>query len=185
MRIFLAVAVAVAVFVTASGASEPAKARRLVAAGPIAGAPEGAQAYRVVYHSADAGAKAIDVTDVVIIPAGDPPAAGRDIVAWAHGTSGIADDCAPSTNSWLFSSIAGLANLLRHGYIVAATYQGLDGLGPHPYMKRKLLRTSQRFQTSSTICLDSGLNMSETSRSRREGPVPTILDPVPAAVSDG
>ena len=133
MRIFLAVAAAI--FVTASGASEPANPRRLVSAVPITGAPEGAQAYRVVYHSADAGDKAIDVTGVVIIPAGNPPAAGRDIVAWAHGTSGIADDCAPSTNSWLFSSIAGLTSLLRNGYIVAATdYQGLGGPGPHPYL---------------------------------------------------
>ena len=133
MRIFLAVAAAI--FVTASGATELADPRRLVAAMPIAGAPEGAQAYRVVYHSADAGDKAIDVTGVVIIPAGNPPAAGRDIVAWAHGTSGIADACAPSTNSWLFSSIAGLASLLKQGYVVAATdYQGLGGPGPHPYL---------------------------------------------------
>ena len=133
MRVFIALAVAL--FATASGAAKPAAASRLVAAVPIAGAPEGAHAYRVVYHSVDAGDKAIDVTGVVVIPAGDPPAAGRDIVAWAHGTSGIADACAPSTNSWLFSSIAGLASLLRHGYIVAATdYQGLGGPGPHPYL---------------------------------------------------
>ena len=128
-------ALAFAIFATASGASKAADAPRLVAAVPIAGAPEGAQAYRVVYHSADSGDKAIDVTGVVIIPAGEPPAAGRDIVAWAHGTSGIADDCAPSTNSWLFGSIAGLADMLRRGYIVAATdYQGLGGPGPHPYL---------------------------------------------------
>ena len=125
----------IAIFATASGAAELAVAPRLVAAVPIAGAPEGARAYRVVYHSADSGNRPIDVTGVVIIPAGDPPPAGRDIVAWAHGTSGIADDCAPSTNSWLFSSIAGLASLLRQGYIVAATdYQGLGGPGPHPYL---------------------------------------------------
>ena len=133
MNIFLAVAIAI--FATASGASEPTNTRRLVAAVPITGAPEGAQAYRVVYHSADAGDKAIDVTGVVIIPSGEPPAAGRDIVAWAHGTSGIEDGCAPSTNSWLFSSIAGLTSLLRRGYIVAATdYQGIGGPGSHPYL---------------------------------------------------
>ena len=133
MKTFLALVIAI--FATASGAAEPAGAPRLVAAEPIAGAPEGARAYRVTYHSADSGDRPIDVTGVVIIPAGDPPAAGRNIVAWAHGTSGIADECAPSTNSWLFSSIAGLASLLRQGYIVAATdYQGLGGPGPHPYL---------------------------------------------------
>ena len=52
-----------------------------------------------------------------------------------HSTSGIADECAPSTNSWLFSSIAGSGTLLNQGYIVAATdYQGLGGPGPHPYL---------------------------------------------------
>ena len=123
----------IAIFATASGAAELAVAPRLVAAVPIAGAPEGARAYRVVYRSADSGDRPIDVTGVVIIPAGDPPPAGRNIVAWAHGTSGIADACAPSTNSWLFGSIAGLASLLQQGYIVAATdYQGLGGPGPHP-----------------------------------------------------
>lgn len=133
MRIFLALAIAI--FATTSGAAESAVAPSLVAAVPLAGAPEGAQAYRVVYRSTDSGGAAVDVTGVVIIPAAASPAAGRDIVAWAHGTSGIADDCAPSTNSWLFGSIAGLASLLRHGYVVAATdYQGLGGPGPHPYL---------------------------------------------------
>ena len=133
MRIFLALAIAI--FATASGAAESAFVPSLIAAVPLAGAPEGAQAYRVVYHSTDTGGAAIDVTGVVIIPATAPPVAGRDIVAWAHGTSGIVDDCAPSTNSWLFGSIAGLASLLRHGYVVAATdYQGLGGPGPHPYL---------------------------------------------------
>ena len=71
----------------------------------------------------------------MIVPSGLPPSGGRDVVAWAHGTSGIEDACAPSTNSWLFSSIAGLSELLSRGYIVAATdYQGLGGPGPHPYL---------------------------------------------------
>ena len=133
MRILLALAVAI--ITTANVAAEPAGVPSLVAAVPLEGAPEGARAYRITYHSTDAGGAAIDVTGVVIVPVADAPAGGRDIVAWAHGTSGIADACAPSTNSWLFSSIAGLASLLQHGYIVAATdYQGLGGPGPHPYL---------------------------------------------------
>ena len=38
----------IAIFATASGAAERAVAPRLVAAVPLAGAPEGARAYRVV-----------------------------------------------------------------------------------------------------------------------------------------
>lgn len=136
MRILVSLALALAVFATASSAAEPvASPGALVTAVHLAGAPEGAQAYRVVYRSTDARGAAVDVTGVVVIPAGKAPAAGRDIVAWAHGTSGIADACAPSTNSWLFGSIAGLSRLLRQGYIVAATdYQGMSGPGPHPYL---------------------------------------------------
>lgn len=132
MRFFLAFAAMIA---TASFVS-PATARPiLVAAVPLVGAPDGAHAYRVIYHSTDGGGKPVDVTGVVIVPAGRAPALGRDIVAWAHGTSGIADACAPSTNSWLFGSIAGLSDVLKRGYIVAATdYQGLGGAGPHPYL---------------------------------------------------
>ena len=81
-------AFAVALFAITSGAAEATGGPALVAAVPLAGAPEGAQAYRVVYHSKDDAGAAIDVTGVVIIPASAPPAAGRDIVAWAHGTSG-------------------------------------------------------------------------------------------------
>ena len=130
----LRLALAAAVF-TAPVAAQPVTAPILVTAVAFDGAPDGASAYRIVYHSTDGDGAAVDVTGVVIIPAGEAPAGGRDIVAWAHGTSGIADACAPSSNSWLFGSIAGLSQILKHGYIVAATdYQGLGGPGPHPYL---------------------------------------------------
>jgi hypothetical protein len=132
MKLFLALA---AIIATGPVVSPPVARPILVAAVRLAGAPDGAHAYRVVYHSSDGGGKAVDVTGVVIVPAARAPAGGRDIVAWAHGTSGITDACAPSTNSWLFGSIAGLGDLLKRGYIVAATdYQGLGGPGPHPYL---------------------------------------------------
>ena len=120
---------------TVTVAAQPVTAPNLVEAVAFAGAPDGAQAYRVVYHSTGGGGEAVDVTGVIIVPAGRAPVGGRPIVAWAHGTSGIADACAPSTNSWLFGSIAGLSDLLKRGYIVAATdYQGLGGPGLHPYL---------------------------------------------------
>jgi dipeptidyl aminopeptidase/acylaminoacyl peptidase len=132
MKILLVLASAT---VVATAAAQPVATPNLVSAVALAGAPAGARAYRVVYHSTDAGSSPVDVTGVVIVPAGAAPSGGRGIVAWAHGTSGIADACAPSTNTWLFGSIAGLSELLKRGYIVAATdYQGLGGPGPHPYL---------------------------------------------------
>ena len=132
MKIHLALVLTV---LTAPVAAQPVSQPNLVSAVAFAGAPDGAQAYRIVYHSTDGAGVAVDVTGVIIVPAGSAPTGGRDIVAWAHGTSGIAGTCAPSTNSWLFDSIAGLSDLLKRGYIVAATdYQGLGGPGPHPYL---------------------------------------------------
>jgi len=134
MKSLLALTAVFVVF-AAPAIARPVAASALVTAVPLPGAPDGARAYRVVYHSKDGAGAPIDVTGVVIVPTGPAPPGGRDIVAWAHGTSGIADSCAPSTNSWLFGSIAGLSDLLKRGYIVAATdYQGLGGPGPHPYL---------------------------------------------------
>jgi alpha-beta hydrolase superfamily lysophospholipase len=136
MKLFFFVAfVAVVAATVAPVLAQPIAPSFLVAAVAFPGAPGGAQAYRIVYHSTDGGGVPIDMTGVVIVPPGPAPTGGRDIVAWAHGTSGIADGCAPSRNSWLFDSIAGLRDLLKRGYIVAATdYQGLGGPGPHPYL---------------------------------------------------
>jgi pimeloyl-ACP methyl ester carboxylesterase len=59
------------------------------------------------------------------------------VVAWAHGTTGIADACAPSQNREVFWPEARQAvlALLRKGYTVAAPdYPGLGTAGPHPYL---------------------------------------------------
>lgn len=107
----------------------------LIAVTPIAGAPSGASAYAIRYRSTGAQGGGVETSGVVIVPSGSAPAGGRDVVAWEHGTSGIADACAPSVNDWLFDSIAGLRPMLARGYVVVATdYEGLGSRGPHPYL---------------------------------------------------
>jgi acetyl esterase/lipase len=102
---------------------------------PIDGAPDGASAYRVLYKSQGLQGEPIAVSGVVIIPGGPPPAKGRPIVAWAHPTTGIVPQCAPSLARVLFESIQGLHEMLQRGYVVAATdYPGLGTAGPHPYL---------------------------------------------------
>jgi pimeloyl-ACP methyl ester carboxylesterase len=57
-------------------------------------------------------------------------------VAWAHGTTGIADRCAPSATGNLFYDDYGRVgrNLLDQGFVVAATdYHGLGTRGVHTY----------------------------------------------------
>jgi acetyl esterase/lipase len=102
---------------------------------PMAGAPRGAKAYRILYRSEGLQGEPIAVSGVVIVPARPPDMTGRPIIAWAHPTTGLVPVCAPSLARVFFESIPGLREMLRQGYIVAATdYPGLGTSGPHPYL---------------------------------------------------
>ena len=97
--------------------------------------PRGAQAYRVLYRSVGLDGEPIAVSGTVIHPLGQPPAAGRNVVAWAHPTTGVARKCAPSLWPRMFDEIPGLDEMLERGYVIAATdYPGLGTAGIHPYM---------------------------------------------------
>jgi pimeloyl-ACP methyl ester carboxylesterase len=59
------------------------------------------------------------------------------VVVWAHGTTGLADQCAPSTNQDVFwpEARTAVAELLGRGWTVAAPdYPGLGTPQPHPYL---------------------------------------------------
>jgi len=107
----------------------------LVREEPMLGAPDGATAYRVLYHSTSFDNKPILVSGVVVVPQGAPPPGGRPIVAWAHPTSGIERQCAPSRAIFFFQQVQGLRVMIARGYVAAATdYPGLGAPGPHPYL---------------------------------------------------
>ncbi|GGQ81350.1 alpha/beta fold hydrolase [Couchioplanes azureus] len=58
-------------------------------------------------------------------------------VAWSHGTTGLADRCAPSASQAVFwpEARAAIAGLLRRGWTVAAPdYPGLGTPDAHPYL---------------------------------------------------
>jgi acetyl esterase/lipase len=107
----------------------------LIRSAPMPNAPDNATAFRVLYRSEGLHGEPIAVSGVVILPAGTPPPGGRPIVAWAHPTTGIVAQCAPSLARVFFRSIQGLHELLAQGFVVAATdYPGLGTAGPHPYL---------------------------------------------------
>lgn len=92
----------------------------------------GARAWDVLYVSEGVDGRPVPVSGVVYAPDGAAPEEGRPVVSWAHGTVGLADDCAPSRAG---VSVPALAQLLEAGYVVAATdYEGLGTPGPHPYL---------------------------------------------------
>lgn len=102
---------------------------------PMKGAPPGASAWRILYASTGLRGEPIEVSGVVIAPDLPAPPGGRPVVAWAHPTTGIADNCAPSTNREFFETIPHLPALMLLDYVVVATdYAGLGTPGPHPYL---------------------------------------------------
>ena len=71
-------------------------------------------------------------------PEGEPPPGGWPIIALAHGTTGIEEQCAPSESADLWGLSDPVRTYVKMGYAVAlADYQGLGEDGVHPYMDAK------------------------------------------------
>ena len=101
----------------------------------IGGAPANAKAFRVIYRSTGINGEPIAVSGTIIYPDGPAPPEGRNVVAWAHYTTGVAQRCAPTLLPNLSGTIAGLEELLKRGYVVVATdYEGLGLPGVHAYL---------------------------------------------------
>ena len=100
--------------------------------------PSAASAFRILYSSVNGlGDKKepIAVSGSVFLPKGTAPAGGWPLIAWAHGTVGIADICAPSNKARSDRDSKYLSHWLDQGYaVVASDYQGLGTPGGHPYL---------------------------------------------------
>ncbi|MBV8496867.1 MAG: alpha/beta fold hydrolase [Gammaproteobacteria bacterium] len=99
--------------------------------------PKGATAVRILYHSLNADGGDVATSGVVLIPRGAAPAGGWPVIAWAHGTSGVARMCAPSLEKDMEYGEEGLMPMVRAGFAVVATdYHGLGTEGPHEYINK-------------------------------------------------
>ena len=106
----------------------------LIRSTPIT-APSGAKAWKVLYHSRSVDGRDIAVSGVVVVPTSAAPKGGRPVATWAHGTTGLADQCAPSKAADAADAVPYVKQLIDAGYVVAATdYEGLGTPGVHPYL---------------------------------------------------
>lgn len=90
---------------------------------------------RVVYVTTDLKNNKMLSSGMIITPRSH--SAHPQIVAWAHGTTGLADQCAPSTNQTYFypEAVDAIASFVGQGWVVTATdYQGLGTDGVHQYL---------------------------------------------------
>lgn len=134
----VAATTAVSLVPTAAGAQPGAGSVVGVEALAAAATPPGsARAERLIYRSTTAGDQPTTTSAAVYFPAGPAPEGGWPVIAWAHGTVGLGDDCAYSVagpaaveRDWAY-----LGTWLSQGYaVVAADYAGLGGPGEHPYL---------------------------------------------------
>ncbi len=111
----------------------------LIKSEPIAGLPiSGANAFRVLYGSQDPDGTARVTSGMVFIPTAAAPAAGRPVVAWAHPTTGLGPQCAPSRSGNVLADMDWLQGMLDKGWIVTATdYSGLGTPGTSLYLVGK------------------------------------------------
>lgn len=96
----------------------------------------------VLYRSIGVQGTPVAVSGTVSIPKGKAPKKGWPVITYAHGTTGIADSCAPSRskagtavapyNTYVYPL---LQRWLKAGYAVVRTdYEGLGTPGVHPYL---------------------------------------------------
>lgn len=115
----------------------PAEPGVLLRAEPFTRAvPDNATAWRILYTTTrDTGEPAV-ASGLVMVPK-DAAAEPLPVIAWAHGTTGYAQHCAPSLLPRPLDSggLPAQSEILDRGWAVVATdYTGLGTEGPQPYL---------------------------------------------------
>ena len=99
--------------------------------------PVSAEQSLLTYKMLGVDGKETLATTLVFTPKTQEPKNGWSIVVWAHGTTGVADKCAPSQQG-LKGDEKLIAELLKSGYVVVAPdYEGLGSEGNHPFLNLK------------------------------------------------
>ncbi|MGW0007631.1 lipase family protein [Nocardia grenadensis] len=93
---------------------------------------------RIEYVTTGPGGELVPAAALVRIPEGPAPKGGRRVVAWDHGTSGLAQNCGLTGSEELERDTGPtVARFNDAGYaVVAPDYIGLslNSPGPHPYL---------------------------------------------------
>ncbi|MCM0640925.1 lipase family protein [Cellulomonas wangsupingiae] len=125
----------------AAPADVPDAPGRLLRSEPFTSAeiPHGATAWRILYSTTRGDGTPTVASGLVVAPdtaTGDArePA---DVVAWAHGTTGVTPGCAPSVlpDGLAAGALFVQDDVLAQGWALVATdYAGLGTAGPHAYL---------------------------------------------------
>lgn len=100
------------------------------------GMPAGTNAWRILYTTTRSDGSAAVASGLVMVSK-TAPAGPRPVIAWAHGTTGFAQGCAPTLLKDPLGSGAmpDVDQVVSKGWVLVATdYIGLGTKGPHPYL---------------------------------------------------
>ena len=120
-------------------ANLPSTPGTLIRTEPLGVVVPGAMTYRMLYSSQRPDGSIAVSSGMLFVPTAPAPAGGRPIVAWAHGTIGQGDSCAPSRPGNSLNDTANWLNqMISLGWVVTATdYTGLGTAGPNLYLVAK------------------------------------------------
>jgi acetyl esterase/lipase len=94
--------------------------------------PAGAKGWRILYTTQRANSPA--VASAIVVTSAQASNAPRPVIAWAHGTTGIAPGCAPSVMA-PFANVPAVDRVVAENWVYVATdYSGLGTGGGHAYL---------------------------------------------------
>ena len=97
--------------------------------------PRDSSAYRILYLSRSHSGRPAALSALLFVPDRAAPSNRRSVVAVAHGTVGVAEQCAISRGHAFFDHVDGLARFIRAGHaVVVPDLEGLGTAGTHPYL---------------------------------------------------
>jgi uncharacterized membrane protein HdeD (DUF308 family) len=121
----------------AAPASAPKRPGQLLRSEPFTRVvPAGARMWRILYTTTRADGVPAVASALVAAP-NNAPDGPRPLIAWSHGTTGVAEGCAPSLLPGGIESGSpnAIAEVLDNGWVMVSTdYIGLGTSGPHAYL---------------------------------------------------
>jgi pimeloyl-ACP methyl ester carboxylesterase len=118
------------------GDTPPGAPGAVIRSRPITTTVAGANVWQILYWSRTPEDQPVAVSGTVLAPRSDATAV-RPVFAYAHPTTGLGDQCAPSAKiaDGSAAELAFFPVALKQGWVVVVTdYQGLGTPGDHPYL---------------------------------------------------
>ncbi len=122
-------------FYNTNGLSLDGPLGQVVRSQPLGVQVPNGSALRILYRTQKANGQKTFASGMVFLPDNNQAGTPRPVVAWAHGTVGMGDQCAPSRSPNPTNNIGWVGDMLAKGWVVTATdYAGLGTPGTEGYL---------------------------------------------------